>query len=49
MDASRSVSQKKKVIGELARQESTVGEQLLKGLPGQHSVAISEGAEDDEG
>ena len=42
-------SQKKKVIGELGRQESTVGEQLLKGLPGQLSVQINEEPEYAEG
>ena len=43
------MSQKKKVIGELGRQESTVGEQLLKGLPGQLSVQINEETEYAEG
>ena len=43
------MSQKKKVIGELGRQESTVGEQLLKGLPGQLSVHINEEPEYAEG
>ena len=43
------MSQKKKVIGELGRQESTVGEQLLKGLPGQLSVQINEEPEYAEG
>ena len=42
MNDSRRTSIKKKVIGELGRQESTVGEQLLKGLPGQYGASIDE-------
>ena len=49
MEGPRSVSQKKKAIGELGRKESTVGEQLLKGLPGQCSCEIQEEPEDEEG
>ena len=50
MEEPRRVSKKKRVIGELGRQESTVGEQLLKGLPGQyHSSNDEEGIENDDG
>ena len=50
MDDSRKISQKKTSIGELGRQESTVGEQLLKGLPGQFvSNIIEESTENEEG
>ena len=37
MDRSRTISHSKKIIGEIGRQESTVGEQLMKSLPGQCS------------
>ena len=50
MEESRKTSKKKRVIGELGRQESTVGEQLLKGLPGQyHSSIDEETSENDDG
>ena len=50
MEESRRTSKKKRVIGELGRQESTVGEQLLKGLPGQyHSSIDEETSENDDG
>ena len=50
MDDSRRNSQKKTSIGELGRQESTVGEQLLKGLPGQFAPnIIEESTENEEG
>ena len=49
MDEPRRISKKKRVIGELGRQESTVGEQLLKGLPGQYASIEEEAAENDDG
>ena len=50
MEEPRRVSKKKRIIGELGRQESTVGEQLLKGLPGQYHASIDEeGQENDDG
>ena len=48
MDDSRRSSQKKTSIGELGRQESTVGEQLLKGLPGQFCPNIIEETNENE-
>ena len=50
MEDSKRNSQKKTSIGELGRQESTVGEQLLKGLPGQFaSNIIEESPENEDG
>ena len=48
MEESRRVSKKKRVIGELGRQQSTVGEQLLKGLPGQYHTSIDEETSENE-
>ena len=49
MEETRRISKKKRVIGELGRQESTVGEQLLKGLPGQYASIEEEDAENEDG